>query len=74
MACQLRFAAELDTVGLGVGTATRSALDDAATFELGGNAQHGEHQLGEVGRGIRPELTNWPSGTHKDFAGVSENL
>jgi hypothetical protein len=34
----------------------RRALHDAASFELGGNPEHGEHQLGEVGRGIDNRL------------------
>jgi hypothetical protein len=46
---QDRLAAELDASGLGVGPATRGAFHDAPAFELGGNPQHGEHQLGEVG-------------------------
>jgi len=41
------------TLGVGIGSTARGAFDDPAAFpELGGNAQHGQHQLGEVGPGV----------------------
>jgi hypothetical protein len=35
-----------------VGTAPRRALGDAAALELGGDAEHGQNKLGEIGRRI----------------------
>ena len=47
------FAAEFDAFRLGVGPATRGALQDAATLQLrGGDAKDGEHDLSKVGRGV----------------------
>jgi hypothetical protein len=56
MGRQLRLAAELHTLGLRTGATARRAPHDAASFELGGNPKHGEHQLGEVGRGVDDRL------------------
>ena len=47
-----RLAAEFDALFLGVGPAARRAFENAAAFELRGNAKDGEDDLGEVGCGI----------------------
>jgi len=49
-------ATEFHTLGFGVGASSRRALHDAAAFKLGGNAEHGKHQLGEVGCRINDRL------------------
>jgi hypothetical protein len=51
-------AVEFDTLCLGVGPAPRGAFENAAAFELGGDAKHGEHKLGKIGRGIDNRLGN----------------
>jgi hypothetical protein len=55
---EFRLAAKLDTLRLGVGPAARSALDNAAALQLGGNAKHGKHKLGKVRGRIENRLGN----------------
>jgi hypothetical protein len=43
-----RLATELDAVGLGVGTTTRGALQNASAFQLCGDAKDGEDDLGKI--------------------------
>jgi hypothetical protein len=43
-----RLAPEFDAVGLGVGPAARGALQEAAAFQLGGNAENRKDDLGKV--------------------------
>ena len=56
MRCELRFAAEFHGLGFRVGAPARCALLDAAALQFRGDAKHGEHQLGEVRRGIDDRL------------------
>ena len=47
-----RLAAKFDAPLLGVGSAVRGALQNAAAFQLGGNAENGKDDLGKVGCGV----------------------
>lgn len=45
---KLGLAAEFDTGGLGVGSAARGALQNAAALQFRGNAEDGKDDLGKV--------------------------
>ena len=68
-----RLTSKCYTYRLRIGAAPCCALDDAATFELRGNAKDGKDDLGKVGRGITEgKLAGEVLGLRRD-AGVAVN-
>ena len=54
-------AAEFDALGFRIGPAASGALQDAAALQLGGNAEDGKDDFGEVGGGIEERLSQLPT-------------
>jgi hypothetical protein len=54
----LRLASEFDALRLGVGAASRRAVDDPASFELRGNAEDRKDQLHKIRGRISQRLSN----------------